>query len=116
MLVGQQLLATGADQLDRLHFWVSESSRGNAELDYLLPGHTEPVPVEVKAGKSGSLKSLHVFLQRAGQSTALRFRDGPYADEQHRVKMAGGSLDYRLLSLPLYLAEATWELVGRISA
>ncbi len=35
---------------------------------------------------------------------------GPYANERHRVKMPDGELNYRLLSLPLYLAE---QVIGR---
>jgi len=65
--VGQQLLPAirrwgrSSEPL----FLVSESAHANAETDYLLPGPGFPVPVEVKSGASGSLKSLHQFLWRA---------------------------------------------------
>lgn len=103
VFVGLELL-TSRSIADDLYFWVRDTSRGNAEVDYLLENDGGAVPVEVKAGASGSLKSLHQFLWRSGQCVGLRFYSGSYADEQHRVKMADGELSYRLLSLPLYTA------------
>ncbi len=116
MFVGQQLAATGADDLDELHFWVSESSRSNAELDFLLAAGEQPMPVEVKSGASGTLKSLHQFLSRSGLHLGVRLYAGPYADEWHEVKMPGGRLRYRLLSLPLYLAEHVPQCLVRAQA
>lgn len=63
------------------------------------------MPVEVKSGAAGSLKSLHQFLWRAGLSTGIRLHAGPHAGEKLKVRMPEGELDYRLLLLPLYLAE-----------
>jgi len=103
VFVGRELLASGSGT-DDLFFWVRDSSRGNAEVDYLLETSRGPVPVEVKAGASGSLKSLHQFLWRSDQTMGLRFFVGSYSDERHTVRMPNGELSYRLLSLPLYLA------------
>ena len=103
IFVGQEFLATRGTG-DDLHFWVRDSSRGNAEVDYLLEGDGIALPIEVKAGASGSLKSLHQFLWRSGRHLGLRFFAGPYADERHTVRMPDGEFDYRLISLPLYLA------------
>ncbi|MFV2074428.1 MAG: ATP-binding protein [Thermoanaerobaculales bacterium] len=103
VFVGQELLASRTDA-DSLFFWVRESSKGAAEVDYLLEAGDVALPLEVKAGASGSLKSLHQFLWRSGGMVGLRLYTGAYADERHTVRMPGGELDYRLLSLPLYLA------------
>ena len=103
VFVGQELLAAGSEAND-LYFWVRESSRGASEVDYLLQSGDLPLPLEVKAGASGSLKSLHQFLWRSGRTVGLRLSVGAYADERHTVRMPGGELGYRLLSLPLYLA------------
>jgi len=103
IFVGQELLTSSPDA-DYLFFWVRDSSRGNAEVDYLLEAGGGALPLEVKAGASGSLKSLHQFLWRSGRSVGLRLSTGAYADEHHSVHMPDGELKYRLLSLPLYLA------------
>jgi uncharacterized protein len=105
IFVGQQLLTARPGGLESLHFWVTQSSRNNAEVDYLVAGQNGLIPVEVKAGASGSLKSLHQFLLRARVTTGLRLYTGPWSVLQNQVKIAGQLLDYRLASLPLYLAE-----------
>lgn len=90
---------------------LGQRVRQSQRRDYLLPGHGFPLPVEVKAGASGTLKSLHLFLKRAGLAFVVRLHAGPLADERHQVKVEDGSLNYRLLSLPLYLAEELETLV-----
>ncbi len=106
IFVGQQLLGTLPGYPGKLHFWVRETAHANAEVDYLLGDSSRLLPVEVKSAASGALRSLHQFLWRSGQEVGVRLYAGPFLDEQHRVKMPDGVLDYRLLSLPLYLAEA----------
>ena len=110
MFVGQELVAGSGPSQKELYFWVSESSRSNAEVDFLLSAPGKLVPVEAKSAASGSLKSLHQFLWRAGLDEAVRLHSGPIADERHEVKMPGGVLRYRLLSLPLYLASLVPDL------
>ena len=107
--VGQQLLSSPSGDPERLHFWVRDKASGSAEVDFLLPTGSGLVPLEVKSGKSGSLKSLHQFLYRAGGTLGLRLYSGEMADEAHEVAVQGDRLRYRLLSLPLYLAEGLVE-------
>lgn len=104
MFVGQELIAALGPHDGELYFWVNESSRSNAEVDFLLAVSGRVLPLEVKAAASGSLKSLHQFLWRAGLDEAVRLQSNRGADERHQVKMPGGALDYRLISLPLYMA------------
>ena len=73
-------------------------------MDFLLAVSGRLLPIEVKAAASGALKSLHQFLRRAGLNEAVRLHSNPIADESHQVKMPGGALEYRLLSLPIYMA------------
>lgn len=62
--VGQELLATSDPVLDfRLFFWNKD--KGMAEVDYLFPHKNRVFPVEVKAGKSGILKSLHQYVEHS---------------------------------------------------
>lgn len=103
IVAGQLLRSESLDQ--PLRFWVRESARSNAEVDYLLAAGGEPVPVEVKAGASGRLRSLHQFLIRSGRPLGVRLHPAPFADERHRIRVQGVDLDYRLLSIPLYLTE-----------
>lgn len=113
MLVGQELLAASENDVP-LYFWVAESSRANAETDYLVPIMGRPVPVEVKAGASGSLKSLHQFLLRSGMRLGVRLHAGAGRDERLSVQMPNMKLKYRLLTLPLYLAGQIEPLVAAV--
>ena len=62
------------------------------------------VPVKIKAGTSGSLKSLHQFLLEKGGGLALRFNSDPPSLLRDVKRLSTGEVvRYRLLSLPLYL-------------
>lgn len=57
--IGQELRCT----TDReLYYWSREARGSSAETDYLIEKEDEIIPIEVKSGKSGSLKSLHLLL------------------------------------------------------
>jgi len=47
---------------ENLLYWVREKKGSSSELDYLINTNNCNYPIEVKSGKSGSLKSLHIFL------------------------------------------------------
>lgn len=53
--VGQALLHSLAPhEKPFLHYWAREQRSSNAEVDYIIAGSGKVMPVEVKAGKSGS--------------------------------------------------------------
>jgi uncharacterized protein len=56
--VGQEFIAGGHDNL---FYWSRQVKSGNAETDFLIETETGIVPVEVKSGAAGSLKSLHLL-------------------------------------------------------
>ena len=59
-MAAQQLRIAAADPafMGQLHRWRRERGR-NAELDYLLEVGARILPVEVKSGSAGGMKSLH---------------------------------------------------------
>lgn len=63
--VGQQLLSESrvACEDRRLFCWIRTSKSSTAEVDYVIVREGEIIPVEVKAGKSGRLKSLQIFMR-----------------------------------------------------
>jgi hypothetical protein len=106
--IGQQLLTRKPFFIDKeLYYWVRENKDSNAELDYLIESGNSVIPIEVKAGKTGTLKSLHVFMLEKNKKFALRFNsDLPSQTEiKTTVKMKNSiePVEYQLLSLPLYL-------------
>jgi len=104
-LIGQHLLHPGEPfEEPSLHCWIREKRGSSAEVDYIISIGKEVIPVEVKAGKTGSLKSMHVFLQEKGRSFGLRFNADAPSLLDARTGAAGGSpRPFRLLSLPFYM-------------
>lgn len=106
--IGQELLAQGHPFEEReLFYWHREQRNANAEVDFLHCDGDQIVPIEVKAGTSGSLKSLHLFLQGKNRRFGVRFNTSPPSMGQFPAEVRTGSgahsFSYELLSLPLYL-------------
>jgi predicted AAA+ superfamily ATPase len=67
--VGQELLAYSPPiKKSDLYYWVREKRGSMAEIDYVACIDREVVPIEVKSGVTGSLKSLHTFLREKRNS------------------------------------------------
>jgi predicted AAA+ superfamily ATPase len=60
--IGQELLISGGSQRDQLFYWRRAKRNSNAEIDYLMVEDGEIIPIEVKSGPAGKLKSLHLFI------------------------------------------------------
>jgi hypothetical protein len=103
--VGQHLVHSGEFYDEPETFcWMREKSQSSAEVDYVISFGQRIVPVEVKAGKTGTLKSLHVFLREKKRSFALRFNADPPSLLDATTSLADGrNRRFRLLSLPLYM-------------
>ena len=83
--VGQELLAYSRPWAEQeLHYWHREARASNAEVDYLLPLGDVVVPVEVKSGATGRLRSLRAFLDEKRSTTpyGLRFCGQPASIHQ----------------------------------
>jgi len=103
--VGQHLLQAGEPYEEpSLHCWIRQKKGSSAEVDYVISVGEEVLPVEVKAGRTGTLKSLQLFLREKGRSFGLRFNaDVPSLLEAKTSLADGGNEPFRLLSLPLYM-------------
>jgi predicted AAA+ superfamily ATPase len=100
-VVGQELLSLDMNRLSKPRFWVRERKQSNAEVDFLIPFGQYVVPLEVKAGKSGSLRSLHQFMDMVPHSYAVRLYAGPL---QETDSTTSSGKTYKLLNLPYFLA------------
>lgn len=103
--VGQHLAFSGAGYEDpALYYWTRCERNSNAEVDYVMAVGPEVVPVEVKAGKTGTLKSMQLFVREKDRAFALRFNsDTPSLCQACTSLAIGDQKPFRLLSLPLYL-------------
>lgn len=100
-IVAQEILAYGDPYADKkLHFWAREARGSNAEVDYLIEVDGMPIPVEVKSGARGSLKSMRLFLRK-------------YPKTQLGIRYSMHELSYhdQILSIPLTMIGQTHRLV-----
>lgn len=81
-IVGQQLLSMQAKHHFQLQYWLRDVRSSSAELDFLLVWHNKLIPIEVKAGKTGSMKSLYIFMEESEADFAIRIYDGDTFTEQ----------------------------------
>ena len=93
----------------QLHYWLREKRKSNAEIDFLIQSGRFPLPVEVKAGKSGGLKSLHLFCAIYNLHNAVRFDLNKPSVLNCNYKISTGdktaNVTYKLVNLPLYMVE-----------
>jgi len=115
--IGQHLIAV-KNQAPQLCYWVREGKSANAEVDYVISQGNLILPVEVKSGKSGSLKSLHQFVLQKKADIAVRFdmnMPGLQSVEHMATSSQGNkTAEFRLLSLPLYMVEELPRLIDQI--
>ncbi len=118
--IGQHLQAMLASSANReLNYWLREGKSANAEVDYVAAVDGRIVPIEVKAGAAGRLKSLHQFAAEKDISLAVRFNTSPASLHNLQAKVSARgrqqSIACRLLSLPLYLVEKLPAILASLS-
>jgi predicted AAA+ superfamily ATPase len=108
--VGQHLLDTNRQNLSSgLNYWLREGKGVNAEVDYVSSVDGLVLPIEVKSGASGSLRSLHQFMAEKNLPLAVRLDLNPPSLQSIATKIQTKTgvreVQYKLLSLPLYMVE-----------
>lgn len=99
-LVGQELLAYQSFyESGQLFFWNREEKGSTAEVDFVINVDSKIVPIEVKAGSTGRLKSLHIFMDEKKIEMGVQISQQPF------------KLDNSILRLPLYLIGETTRLI-----
>lgn len=107
-LVGQELIAIQTSTIARQLFWVKEKKQSNAEVDYLLNVDNMIIPIEVKAGKTGRLRSLMEFMDLAPHCYAIRIYSGELKfDTVSTIK----GKKFHLMNLPNFLTGKIYEYI-----
>jgi uncharacterized protein len=109
--VGQHLLdiSMHLNNTPELFYWLREGKEANAEVDFVCSFGGKIVPIEVKSGASGTLKSLNQFMAEKNLKLAFRLDTNPPSIQKIKtiVQTKKGSQEviYDLVSLPIYLVE-----------
>ena len=90
--VGQELICANDGDIC---YWARDKKGSSAEIDYLVTFESKPYPIEVKSGKAGSLKSMHMILKNYPDCPS-----GIVFSTRHFEKLEA----QRLIFLPLYYA------------
>lgn len=102
-LVGQELRAYSDVYRQRqLFFWARDKRGSSAEVDYIIETDSGIVPIEVKAGKGGTLKSLQMFLNEKRLPLGIRIS----ADKLYYHN--------KILSLPLYMIKQIPNIIKKV--
>ncbi len=112
-IAGQELLSTKPNVLAKNNFWVKEKKQSNAEVDYVLQSDSLIIPVEVKSGKTGRLRSLMEFIDQCPHNYAVRIYSGKFTIEE--AKTIKGK-KFQLMNLPFYLTGKTQEYINKYFA
>ena len=83
-----------------LYYWVREAKNSSAEVDYVIPCCSKAIPIEVKSGKTGTLKSIHLFLKKANLSVGVKISLLPYDNT------------LPVISIPFYAIKKIPELIS----
>ena len=100
-VVYQQIQSQNFTVGHRTHFWVREKANSSAEVDLIYPHKQFLIPVEIKSGPQGRLRSLHQYMERTNHHFAIRFLSNTLSVEN--VTTPSGQ-PYILLNLPFYLS------------
>lgn len=112
-LVGQSLLCNQEYfQQPALNYWVREKKGSAAEVDYVIQHGGNIVPLEVKSGSTGTLKSLHMIAALREFNMAVRINnDIPSVVNINTPTQIDKIAKYKLVSLPFYLLEQLPRLI-----
>jgi len=96
---GQELIcATDGETF----YWARDKKGSSAEIDYLVTIDGKPYPVEIKSGKAGSLKSMHMVLKNYPECPF-----GIVFSTRSFEKLA----EQKLIFLPLYYSGSIMQTV-----
>jgi len=92
---GQELIACqNPNTRPSVYYWAREEKNSNAEIDYLIQKGSEIIPIEIKSGSTGRLKSMNMFLDIYKIPAGIKISQSPFQPE------------LPISSLPLYAIES----------
>lgn len=87
--VGQEFISASENQL---YYWARDAKSSSAEVDFIWLVKTDLIPIEVKDGPSGRLRSLHLYRDSYNPPYSVVFHSG----------QLGILEEEKIIFLPLY--------------
>ncbi len=98
--VTQELMAQNPQTTHRPLFWVRENSGTNAEVDLTYKWQNLLLPIEVKSGAKGRLRSLFEYMDAAPHDLAIRLLGNRLSLE---TAVTRNGKPFKLLNLPYFV-------------
>lgn len=98
-LLTQELISLQCKSAHTPNFWVREKHQSSAKVDLLYTYKQLAIPIEIKSGSAGSLKSLHQFIGASDHPYAIRMYGGSFKVDK---AITPGKKPYLLMNLPYY--------------
>jgi hypothetical protein len=110
-VVLQEIVSQSYSLLDKHMFWVKETRDSNAEVDLVINHKNRVIPIEVKAGPAGRLRSLFEFMDRVEHNIAIRANTNVYKVEE--IKTIKGR-PFVLVNVPVYAVAKVRAIIDNL--
>lgn len=99
MTAGWELIKNAdVNLMHDLFYWENISPGASSEIDYVISHNMKALPIEIKAGTSGKMKSLRFFMEKKGLDKAVRSSLENFGRLEIRIDGKECSIDI----IPLY--------------
>ena len=99
MVAGWEIVKAGNPRTQHdLYYWENLANGATSEIDYVVSHDMKVLPIEVKAGVSGKMKSLRFFMQKKRLTRAVRASLENFGE----IRLADGDDAARIEICPLY--------------
>ncbi|MCD4768922.1 MAG: DUF4143 domain-containing protein [Bacteroidales bacterium] len=92
---GQELIVCQSPYTKtELYYWGRKAKSSTAEIDYLIELNALVIPVEIKSGPTGRMKSMKMFIEKYNSKKAIRISQATFINGNP------------IVSLPFYAIES----------
>lgn len=107
-LIIQELISLNIFNDIKPNFWVRDKKQSSAEVDLVYAYQDKLIPIEIKSGSPGNLKSLHQYIEETNHPYAVRIYAGEFRIEENITPQ---KTPYLLMNLPYYLGTKLAEYI-----
>jgi hypothetical protein len=107
-IITQELISLNSISYKKPMFWVREKTQSSSEVDLVYSYGDKVIPIEIKSGSKGTLRSLHQFIEQTNHPYAVRIYAGKFNIES--AKTPNGT-NYLLMNMPYYLGTKIPEYI-----
>jgi uncharacterized protein len=98
--VGQELIAYQSPYTKaEIFYWGRRAKSSTAEIDYLIEKDGQIIPIEVKSGPTGRMKSLHMFIEKHQTKTALKISQSMFQKSNPIISLPFYGIESIFLSI-----------------